>query len=458
MPGADDSGSAHDAERFSRDPQNLDLLAAVQGDRKAAGRYFEEHLSLLMGISRKVAGSTYDPDDLLSEAILNLLDQWERGRGPSEQIIAYLAQSMRNRVRDFARSPRSKVVEAVEDFDFVAPADPRIRELEISSDLDIVRRALAKMPEDQRKLLIATVVEERKPGELEELLGRPAPAIYSLNSRAKLKLRKLILETILLEDAPEECRKAARRLPKQVPLHLAELPVEKRTAHFRECARCKAGWGRFGYLSALGLSTFLVLADLSAGPSSGAQASTPQTGTAPHSGGSAGSNNGLLSGPKRMSNWARSTMGSRSYVILFSAVLVLGLAALAVVVSAYATNTLWFAAPPKASFETALDSVDGETNFNVQFDVPGEEWTVDRFTLQFSSPIASLTPPDHWDCEFEGALGVCTTSLPSAEGGHFGVALTAPREPFTYQLSFTARTLSGFDVSGTASGRQQVFE
>ncbi|WP_254791517.1 RNA polymerase sigma factor, partial [Curtobacterium sp. MCBA15_005] len=55
-----------------------------------------------------------DPEDLLSEALVRLVEKWASGNGPSEHVNAYVIRSMRNRVIDELRSPRSKT-DAVED-------------------------------------------------------------------------------------------------------------------------------------------------------------------------------------------------------------------------------------------------------------------------------------------------------------------------------------------------------
>lgn len=240
--------------------------AANAGDREAAGDYLRENLPYLTSMARWLAGGTLDPDDLTADCIANLLALWARGDGPTTHPNAYLIRAMRNRLIDERRSPRSRVVGITDHEMELPPEHLESREIDLHRELGFVRTALKSLPEDQQRVLTATVVEGRKPAELTGELNRSASAIYSLSHRAKANLRRATLQTVLLEDAPEECRSAAGRLPETVAADPDEAGDVVGTRHQRSCRRCRERWTRFSGMATLGLLTLLVVGNTVAAP------------------------------------------------------------------------------------------------------------------------------------------------------------------------------------------------
>ncbi|MBN9106773.1 MAG: sigma-70 family RNA polymerase sigma factor [Propionibacteriaceae bacterium] len=215
---------------------------AADGHRHAAGELLSRHLHLLTVMSRRIATPTIDPEDLLGEAIANLLTKWAQGQGPREYAEAYVIRSMRNRVADELRSPRSRVISLDPDWQPVPVESPDYDRVERHQDFEMVRDALAKLPADQRRVLLATVVDGRKPGDLVAEFERPAGAIYSLSRRAKLNLRRALLQVMLERKAPAECRAYSSQLPPSIDTDLLDQLDFAGPRHIRECGRCSAAW------------------------------------------------------------------------------------------------------------------------------------------------------------------------------------------------------------------------
>lgn len=212
------------------------------------GAIFGPEQAKLRSIARFVAGRTLDPDDLLSDAVTTTVGKWRAGCGPTANVVAYAAQTMRNRVRDEARSPRSRVI-ALEGIEIAE--QPRDHDIDLHAEFAQVRRALAALPADQRLALVATVVDGRKPADLVDELRRPAPAISSLLRRAKLGLRRAILVDLIHRNAQDEvCRRGAQSLPERVPTDLDDWDdAGSRTlGHVRSCTGCTAAWESFASL------------------------------------------------------------------------------------------------------------------------------------------------------------------------------------------------------------------
>lgn len=227
--------------------------AANRGDRGAAGEYFARNSSYLYAIARWLVdgrSGVVDPDDLAADALARLVSLWSEGRGPNSGPNAYVIRSMRNRLVDEFRSPRSRVTALAEEYE-----DPSVtlstRDIDLYREYRYVRSALSILPKDQQAVLRATLIEGRKPAELEDELSRPASAIYSLGLRARKSLRKATLRVVLEDGAPDDCRHAAARLPDQVALDVDGTGGAGGMIHVRQCPRCRKAWSRFGAMASL---------------------------------------------------------------------------------------------------------------------------------------------------------------------------------------------------------------
>lgn len=227
----------------SRRPAAVDATAgSVRSGSDVVGEYFLTHRSSLAGIARNLAGTVMDPQDLLSDALVSALS---RGRGHTiENIGAYLYTAMRNRVRDELRSPRSRVVTLHEESlrDETAP----FSRIDLIRERTLVQRALATLPDDQRRALVGVAVDRIPARELTIELDRPAPAIHSLVNRAKGRLRRALLREALLESNPgPDCVVFVNTLPDLTRTDPEAGAARWRNTHLGGCAPCTNGWDRF---------------------------------------------------------------------------------------------------------------------------------------------------------------------------------------------------------------------
>lgn len=441
-----------DIEPSAADPEVLSALVAraAAGDRDAAGEYFAHTLPALTITAKRIAGTSHDADDLLGEALLVVLAKWSEGTGPTDNVPAYIAQTMRNRIRDDFRSPRSKVaaLDVVEEP--ASRADPRIRELEIESELAVVRRALGELPEDQQRVLVATVLEGMKPRDLEEHLARPAAAIYSLSRRARGNLRRTTLRLLLEENARPECVAAAQLLPETVGDTPEDTKANRSTEHYRTCPYCRRSWRRFAGLATLGVLPVAGVAAL-AGPAGSAEASEMPADAPTGSGadapadasGSTPTDAPTGSGTSHVHEWARTA----AMVVAAGTALVL----MTVITVTFVTKTWIFAEVPDGDLKVAVASIDeGVTGFDVDFAVEGEAWSVSKLRVELSADVTSVTAPEGWACDADGALVSCTTDLISPRGGVFEIEHTG-RGEIDYAVAIDALAERGATVRATYS-------
>lgn len=437
------------------------VAAAAQGDLEAAGEYFQQHLGVLMPLARRIAGNVLDPEDLLSEAITRLLEKWARTTGPTENVVGYLAATMRNRVKDELKSPRSKVRRLDDADDIEDPSEPGQSLIEVRREVDMVRSALGTLPVDQQDVLIAMSALGEKPRDLEARFNRPASAISSLHSRAKQGLRRAVFRLVLEDGAPRECVDAIKRVPVRVA-DSPRLDGEEPDAHFQQCKRCRAAWHQFGQLAtAFGVLPLVTIAFTFVHQPAVAAAEplNRDAETRPYAAPTSGYAG--VTGRQRANRGPDSTQkeGLRRRRLILrrssarAAWLLCTLGIILLICGAFALAAQ--PSKPEADFAvTSIEERDGLEVFRVDIEIDDSGWRVGSLLMNFDRQVDTVEAPAGWVCETEGGIVRCGTRNSSPSGGNFvvhGVDLQL-REHVEFQV--LADTESGFRVRGVVKLRQ----
>lgn len=462
--------------------------AARRGDREAAAVFFARHRSYLMAAARSIAGTRLDPEDLLSAALVQLLGQWDRGIGPDSNATAYVIRSMRNAAIDESRSPRSRVdtFGDIEDTDPVHAArdDPRYQRAELHEEFAIVRRALERLPIDQRLVLRETVVHGRKPADVAVDAQRSAAAVSSLAARARRGLRRAVLIELLAAGGAE-CRANADTLPEAVAASPeAHREGERGLAHVRTCPRCRANWSRFAALSsALGILPLLVLSDWTLGaapasampdassPSSSRDGSAATRSTATDSGPGFGGRAEqaavaqaptALTGLGRVAGLARRAAQAPLLVaaaVVLVAGAVVGVTAIALgaddpsLVEVGVQVAVDPASAPEAVFDATVERVGGGAVLVVRFDIPEASWRIPTASFALPADARLRSAPIGWTCSSETGGATCLIDVEDPRGGAFvfvGAAGEPPAGAFSLRLE--VETTDGHEFEASADG------
>jgi RNA polymerase sigma factor (sigma-70 family) len=414
------------------------VVRAAGGDRRAAGEYFALHLPRLAAISRKVASSPDDAGDLLGDALLIVLSKWAAGNGPTENVTAYIAQIMRNRVLDEQRSPRSKVRHLEPTEDPPAYEDSRVRLIELGPQIALVRRAMAELPPDHQLVLRATVLEGYKPGDLEDRLSRPVSAIYSLSRRAKANLRRTMLR-LMLQDGARAA--AAKRLPELIGDSPETTSGGRSAPHFRTCRRCRRVWAAFGSLATLGVVPLVVVGDI-LGASPAAASSDDTDERSPR-----------VASESMLGRPATGRALRRAGLVAGGGIVAAGCVIAALVVTAFLTQTWWFSQEPTASFDVSGRGVAAsQAEFSIEFDIVDETWRTSELEFTLSEGVEHVQVPSGWRCDIAGAIVSCGTDAMDASGGIFRIQYLRKGGAPEYRIVLTAVTAGGATVVGTAEG------
>src|SRR5262245_16330690 len=132
--------------------------------------------------------------DLAQEVMINVLGALRRGqlREP-DRLGAFVYGTARNVVNNQIRTARRDRSEPLDPDVAVATADPA-QEFESRQRRDLVRRALSRLKRTDRGILLMTLVDGLKPGEIAGRLGLTAEVVRARKSRALKKVVDRISE------------------------------------------------------------------------------------------------------------------------------------------------------------------------------------------------------------------------------------------------------------------------
>lgn len=424
--------------------------AANAGDRAAAGMFLLRNQRMLLTTARRLATSGIDPDDLLADALVGLLSLWKSGTGPKEKAGAYVIRSMRNRMIDEFRSPRSRVLPLVDTEDNLPTVMQDTRHIELDTEYRRVRTALLLLPDDQQQVLRATIIDGRKPAELEDELGRPASSIYALSLRARKGLRRAMLRVILEEDdPPAECRHAATRLPPVVTEDVDDAADSTGMEHIRDCPRCRAAWGRFGTTATLlGVATVLLIGNIVLGPTSAEASEEPTSDAEPSAESpSAGSPSVGSSAPSVRGGAAASVWQVLGNIWPVLAI-VTGLGILGVVAVPPVIEQIAAPAPIVSELVVTSD-ITGQGTATLAVSLTGREES-STVSLTLPEGLAVVAAPTGWECRPTDAALVCTVE--GQPDGLFVLSDDRAEQVGDYRLEVSA-VIGDQTLTGSAWGQ-----
>ena len=193
-------GTAHDpGKRRERDAilervrgtEELLVARMAAGDEEAIGEVFDRYGGFVFGIARRVARSTPIAEDVVQEVLVALWHHPERFDPARGSLRAYLGVQAHRRAVDALRSDgRRKLREE----QCVAPASTSgpygADEMDAATVAEVVRNALARLPDEQREAVELAFWKGRTYQEVAEELGIPPGTAKSRLRLAQSKLRQ----------------------------------------------------------------------------------------------------------------------------------------------------------------------------------------------------------------------------------------------------------------------------
>jgi RNA polymerase sigma-70 factor (ECF subfamily) len=175
---------------------DVELLHAVaRGDEGALARLYDRYRVILFSVLFRILKSREEAEDVLQEVFLQV---WKRAknfdetRGRPFTWLVTLARSRAiDRIRQLGARQRLADSAAQNPTDTVSDA---VADTLHSEQKEIVARALAALPEDQRHTLNLAYFEGLTQSEIAEKLGTPLGTVKTRMRSGMIKLRELLGE------------------------------------------------------------------------------------------------------------------------------------------------------------------------------------------------------------------------------------------------------------------------
>ena len=185
------TGEALRDARRSADPDLDDVLAA-QRDRAAFGRLYRRYVDRVYGYAFYLLGDHHDAEDATERTFLAALAALDRYRDTGSTFRAWLFRIAHNQLANALRArgrQRAASLDAVGEP--LAHADPA-GVLSRAEEARGLRRALERLPQDRRQVVVLRFVDGLSAREIGAVLGRSEGAVRVLQHRALRELAEML--------------------------------------------------------------------------------------------------------------------------------------------------------------------------------------------------------------------------------------------------------------------------
>jgi RNA polymerase sigma-70 factor (ECF subfamily) len=165
----------------------MDLLeAARRGRQDAFVQLFDEHHASLFRFAYRMTGSAADAEDIVQECFLELLRPECRYNPRRSSLRTYLFGVVRNQSLKRLRRNEQKIANHQDDIS--SPETEALRtELQ-----DAVARAIVRLPETQREVLLLAQYERMPLAEIARAMSLDLGAVKSRLQRARASLKTML--------------------------------------------------------------------------------------------------------------------------------------------------------------------------------------------------------------------------------------------------------------------------
>jgi len=172
----------------------MDTLVAatpITFDRQALSDIYEQLSPGIFRYAYRLLGDQDLAEECVAETFSRFLHVLRDGRTP-ENIQAYLYRVAHNWITDsYRRQPHFETLDAEMHAD---PEENPAQTVAANLELERVRKALWRLPAEQRLVVALRFLEERSHEEVAAILGKTVEATRALQHRAMDALRRMLIE------------------------------------------------------------------------------------------------------------------------------------------------------------------------------------------------------------------------------------------------------------------------
>lgn len=173
---------------------NTILLSDTKAlDKEAIVDLYDRHSSGIFRYAYRLLGSHDLAEECVAETFSRFLQVLKAGRGPTDNVQAYLYRMAHNWASDqYRRQPQSSV-----ELDLEQHADHSSNPstiVHISLERERVRKALLQLPFEQQRVIEMRFLDDLPHEEVARSLGKSIEATRALQYRALTTLRQMLIE------------------------------------------------------------------------------------------------------------------------------------------------------------------------------------------------------------------------------------------------------------------------
>lgn len=191
--------------------QYLFLKLRATRDPEVFGKLYDIYVDQIYRFIYFKVGRKEEAEDLTGDVFLKTWQYInEMGSEVIDNLRAFLYQTARNTVIDFYRSRDQKEFVALPQeqendeekpsMEIIDEKQDLVEKIELASDLEEVKKALQKIREEYREIIVLRFVEEMSVKETAEILGKSEGAVRVLLHRAVAALKEEATRKILVQN------------------------------------------------------------------------------------------------------------------------------------------------------------------------------------------------------------------------------------------------------------------
>ena len=177
-------------------PSNEQLLNQARNlDENALTEIYDTYNLELYKYAYRILGDQMQAEDCVSETFNRFLNALHKGKGPKDNIRAYLYRIAHNWITDQFKSKSNKTIQIdIEQFS----SKEKLPEIQVHDNLSLerVRLAMKNLTPDQRQVIALKFFEGWNSKEISNIMEKLIGAIKSLQYRAISAMKKLISQQI----------------------------------------------------------------------------------------------------------------------------------------------------------------------------------------------------------------------------------------------------------------------
>ena len=155
--------------------------------------FYDEHSPGIFRYAVRLLGDKNTAEDCVSETFSRFLDAIRKGGGPRENARAYLYRVAHNWITDFyRRKPLPDVHMEIDEY--VDPESNPDDMVSADFERERVRAAILHLPAEQQQVIQLRFLEDWSHEEVAAVLGKTIDATRSMQYRAIVSLRRMLID------------------------------------------------------------------------------------------------------------------------------------------------------------------------------------------------------------------------------------------------------------------------